>query len=54
MAAFNKKLKFVILQQINVMSLILLQIPGPIENYQYISLPTAHLKRACEVAIFIF
>ena len=35
MAAFNKKLKFVIIQQVNVISLLLLQILAVIKNYQY-------------------
>ena len=35
MSAVNKKLKCVILQQINVISLLLLQMLAAIENYQY-------------------
>ena len=35
MSAFNKKLKFAILQQVNVISLLLLQILAAIKNYQY-------------------
>ena len=34
MAAVNKKVKFVIPHQVNVMSLLLLQILGAIGNYQ--------------------
>ena len=66
MAAVNKKLKFVILQQVNVISLLLLQILAAIENYQYsrmkilhmncqiIHLKSVHLKHACEVVILFF
>ena len=35
MAAVNKKLKFVILQQVNVISILLLQIIAASEYYQY-------------------
>ena len=35
MAAINKKLKFVILQQVNIISLLLHQILAAIGNYQY-------------------
>ena len=35
MNAVNKMLKFVILQQVNVISLLSLQIVATIENYQY-------------------
>ena len=35
MAALNKNLKFVILQQVNVMSILLLQIIAASEYYQY-------------------
>ena len=35
MAAVNQKLKFVILQQVNVVSILLLQIIAASEHYQY-------------------
>ena len=35
MAAVNKKMKFVILQQVNVISILLLQIIAASEYYQY-------------------
>ena len=35
MAAVNKTLKFVILQQVNMISPLLLQMLATIENYQY-------------------
>lgn len=35
MAAVNKKLKFVILQQVNIISLLLHQILAAIDNYEY-------------------
>ena len=47
MAAVNKKLKFVILQQVNVMSLLLLQILAAIENYQYSRMRILHID--CEI-----
>ena len=47
MAAANKKLKFVILQQVNVISLLLLQILAAIENYQYSRIRILHMN--CQI-----
>ena len=44
MAAVNKKLKFVILQQVNDLSLLLLQIFAAIENYPFSRVKTLHLN----------
>ena len=44
MAAVNKKLKFVILQQANVISQLLLQILAAIENYQYSRMRILHMN----------
>ena len=43
MAAANKKLKFVILQQVDVISVLLLQILAAIENYQYSRMRILHM-----------
>ena len=43
MDAVNKKLKFVILQQVNVISLLSLQIVATIENYQYSKMEILHM-----------
>ena len=61
MAAVNKNLKLIILQQVNVISILLLQILAVIEHYQYsiilhitfdfckyfrlVNLSSVHLKR---------
>ena len=44
MAAANKKLKFVILQQVDVISVLLLQILAAIENYRYSRMRILHLN----------
>ena len=44
MAAVNKKFKFVILQQVNVISLLLLQILAANENYQYSRMRILHMN----------
>ena len=51
MAAINKKLKFVILQQINVIPLLLLQILVAIEKYQYSRMRILHMNRQILVNI---
>ena len=43
MAGVNKKLKFVILQKVFVISLLLLQILAAIENYQYPRMRILHM-----------
>ena len=43
MAAVNKKLKYIILQQVNVISLLLLQMLAAIENYQYSRMGIFHM-----------
>ena len=42
-AAVNKKLEFVILQQINIISLLLFQILAAIGNYQYPRMTIIHM-----------
>ena len=49
MAATNKK--FVILQQVNVLSLLLLQIIAAIENYQYSRIRILHMN--CQILVNI-
>ena len=51
MAAVNRKLKFVILQQVNVISLLLLQILAAIENYQYSRMRILHMN--CQILLNI-
>ena len=46
MAAANKKLKFVILQQVDVILLLLLQILAAVENYQYFKKINKEFARA--------
>ena len=46
MAAVNRKLKFVIFQQVNIISLLLLQILTAIENYQYLRTRILHMTGA--------
>ena len=43
MAAVNKKLKCVILQQVHVLSLLLIQMLAVIENYQYSRMRILHM-----------
>ena len=45
MAAVNKKLKFVILKQVHVVSLLLLQILAAIKNYHYSRIRVLHIIR---------
>ena len=51
MAAVNKKLKCIILQQVNVVSLLLLQMPATIENYQYSRVRISHMN--CQILLNI-
>ena len=51
MAAVNKKFKFAILQQVNVISLLLLQILAAIENYQYSRMRILHVN--CQILVNI-
>ena len=44
----STKVKFVILQQVNVLSLLLLQIFAAIENYQYSENFTYELSNSCK------
>ena len=43
MAAVNKKLKCIILPQVNIISLLLFQILAVIENYQYSRIRILHM-----------
>ena len=52
MAAVNKKLKFVILQQVNIIALLLLQILAAIKNYQYSRIRTLHMNCAILVRFY--
>ena len=51
MGAVNKTLKCIILQQVNVISLLLLQMLATIENYQYSRMRILHMN--CQILLNI-
>ena len=51
MASVNKMVKFVILQQVDIILLLLLQILAAIENYQYSRMRILHMN--CPILVNI-